>query len=342
MPAGHGDTEIMKRHVCKTALALTAVLIGISGSAHAAGVRIGYQLVYGPWKAGMKAIEAEGFGGRGIEFVKFTSGSEVVDAMASGSVDISFIGSSPMAAGYSRDVDLQVIYVHDNIHNAEALVVDDSISAPQDLRGKTIAAPFGSTAHFHLMFALEQFNIPPQALGVIDLSPPDMAAAWERGDVNGGFVWYPALGRMKQRGRVLISSGDLSNWGNATFDAMAARKGFTNRNPIFTCQWVKMVASADADYRANPEKYGPGAANAKAIAAAVSGNEAQIGDVLALYDYPTLQQQISPIWLGGGVQEALKAASEFLKSQGKLDKVLKSYADSATPRFAKMALEGGC
>ena len=331
----------MKRGLPALVVAAVA-LVGIAGSAQAADVRIGYQLVYGPWKAKMTALQAHGLGGRSIEFVKLTSGRDVIDAMAAGSVDISLNGSSPTAAGYSRGVDLQVIYIYDNIHDAEALIVDESITAPQDLRGKTIAVPFGSTAHFHMMFALEQFNIPPRALRVIDLSPPDMVAAWERGDINGGFVWNPALGRMKRKGRVLIASGDLGNWGKATFDAMVARKGFTNENPQFTCQWVKMVASADAHYRANPDKYGPGTANAKAIAAAVSGNEAQVGSALALYEYPTLQQQVSRSWLDGGVQEALRAASEFLKSQGRLDKVMKSYADSATPKFAKMALEGGC
>ncbi len=332
----------MKLHLRKTILALAIALFGIAGSAHAADVTIGYQLLYGPWKTNMKKLRAKGLGGKSIEFVKFTSGTEVINAMASGSVDISLNGSSPTAAGYSRGVDLQVIYVYDNINDAEALVVDKSVTAPQDLKGKTIAVPFGSTTHFHMMFALEQFNISPRALKVIDMSPPDMVAAWERGDINGGFVWDPALGRMKRKGRVLITSGDLSNWGKATFDAMVASKSFTKKNPKFACQWVKMVASADADYRANPAKYGPGTANAKAIAASVSGNEAQVGGVLALYGYPTLKEQISATWLGGGVQKALRATSAFLKSQGKLDKVLKSYADSATPKFAKMALEGGC
>ena len=42
------------------------------------------------------------------------------------------------------------------------------------------------------------------------------------------------------------------------------------------------------------------------------------------------------------MQNALKAASEFLKDQGKLDDVLDSYDDSATPKFAKMVLDGGC
>ena len=332
----------MKRHLRSVAAVAVCAMAGMAANAQAADVTVGYQLVYGPWKAKMEELKANGLGGKSIEFVKFTSGTEVINAMASGSVDISLNGSSPTAAGYSRGVDLQVIYVYDNINNAEALVVDDSVTAPQDLKGKTIAVPFGSTTHFHMMFALEQFNIPSGDLEVLDMSPPDMVAAWERGDINGGFVWDPALGRMKEKGRVLLTSGDLSNWGKATFDAMVARKGFIDENPEFACQWVKMVSSADADYRMNPGAYGPGTDNAMGIANAVSGNADQVGGVLALYDYPTLEEQVSATWLGGGVQNALMAASEFLVSQGKLDSVLDDYSASATPEFAQMVLDGGC
>ena len=332
----------MNKRLHSIAAIAASALVTMATNVHAADVTVGYQLVYGPWKANMEELKANGLGGKSIDFVKFNSGTEVINAMASGSVDISLNGSSPTAAGYSRGVDLQVIYVYDNINDAEALVVDDSVTAPQDLVGKKIAVPFGSTTHFHMMFALEQFNISPRDLDVLDMSPPDMVAAWERGDINGGFVWDPALGRMKGKGRVLLTSGDLSNWGKATFDAMVARKGFTDENPEFACQWVKMVSSSDADYRANPGAYGPGMDNAAAIANAVSGNPDQVGGVLALYDYPTLEEQVSGTWLGGGVQNALKAASEFLVSQGKLDSVLDDYADSATPEFAQMVLDGGC
>lgn len=319
------------------ALAATAL---VAGTAQAADVKIGYQLTYTPWKINMEKLKKEGLGGKSIEFFKFTSGTEVINAMASGSIDISLNGSSPTAAGYSRGVDMQVIYIYDNINDAEALVVNDKITAPQDMVGKTIAVPFGSTTHFHMMFALEQFGLDSKKVNVIDMSPPDMVAAWTRGDIDGGFVWDPALGKMKGKGHVLLSSGDLSNWGKATFDAMVARKGFTDKNPKFTCQWVQMVAAADEDYRSNPTSFGPGTAKAKAIAKAVSGQEDQVGGVLALYDFPTLDGQASATWLGGGVAAALRATSEFLKSQGKIDKVLKSYDGGATDKFVKMAKSG--
>lgn len=332
----------MKRYVNSFLVVLVSTLAVFAGTAKAADVTIGFQLVYGPWKTQMDTIKKEGLAGKSVEFVKFTSGTEVINAMASGSIDISLNGSSPSAAGFSRGVDLQVIYVYDNINDAEALVVNDKITAPQDLKGKTIAVPFGSTTHFHMMFALEQLNINPKDLRVIDMSPPDMVAAWERGDIDGGFVWDPALGRMKEKGRVLITSGDLSNWGKATFDAMVARKGFVEKHPDFACNWIKMVSSADADYRSNRQAYGPGTENAMAIAKAVSGQADQVGGVLALYDYPTLEEQVSSTWLGGGVQNALEAGSEFLKEQGKLDAVLDSYKDSATPKYAQMVLDGKC
>ncbi|UCH75608.1 MAG: taurine ABC transporter substrate-binding protein [Rhodospirillales bacterium] len=321
---------------------LSVLAVFLAGGAYAADVNIGYQLVYGPWKANMEKLKKEGLGGKSIEFFQFNSGTEVINAMASGSIDISLNGSSPTAAGFSRGVNMQVVYIYDNINNAEALVVRKDIMAPQDMVGKTIAVPFGSTTHFHMMFALEQLGLDAKKVNVIDMSPPDMVAAWTRGDIDGGFVWDPALGKMKADGHVLLSSGLLSNWGKATFDAMVARKGFTDENPQFMCQWIKMVAAADADYRANPNDYGPGTAKAAAIAKAVSGQADQVGGVLALYDYPTLEEQVSGTWLGGGVANALKATSEFLKSQGKIDRVLDSYKDASNPRFAKMALEGGC
>lgn len=314
----------------------------LAGSANAADVNIGYQLVYGPWKANKDMLEKEGLGGKSIEFFQFTSGTEVINAMASGSIDISLNGSSPTAAGVSRGVDMAVIYVYDNINNAEALVVNDTIAAPQDLKGKTIGVPFGSTTHFHMMFALEQLGISPKDVNVLDMSPPDMVAAWERGDIDGGFVWDPALGKMKEKGHVLLTSGELSNWGKATFDAMVARKAFTDENPEFTCQWVKMVSQADADYRANPRDYGPGTEKAKAIADAVGGQEDQVAGVLALYGYPTLEEQVSATWLGGGVAKALMATSEFLKEQGKIDTVLDSYDSASDPAFAQLVLDGGC
>jgi len=90
----------MKRRLRKTAFIAALALFAAVGTAHAADVTIGFQLVYGPWKANMDRLKQNGLGGKSIEFVKFTSGTEVINAMASGSVDISLIQYRDGATDY--------------------------------------------------------------------------------------------------------------------------------------------------------------------------------------------------------------------------------------------------
>ena len=90
----------MKNRLLRTAIAVLFTATFAAGGAMAADVTIGYQLTYTPWKAQMDKLKKEGLGGKSIEFVKFNSGTEVINAMASGSIDISLNGSSPTAAGF--------------------------------------------------------------------------------------------------------------------------------------------------------------------------------------------------------------------------------------------------
>ena len=56
----------MKRQLRKAAIVAVSALIGMAGSAHAADVTVGFQLVYGPWKAKMEDLKANGLGGKSI------------------------------------------------------------------------------------------------------------------------------------------------------------------------------------------------------------------------------------------------------------------------------------
>ena len=325
-------------------LAVTLVATSFAVPARAADVNLGYQQVLGPWKAQMKEIGKNGIAGKSVNLIQFNSGADVISAFAAKAVDISLNGSSPTATGFSKKIPIHVIYVYDNINDAEALVVKKEIAEPKDLVGKKIGVPFGSTTHFHMIFALKANGIDPKSVNVLDMSPQDMTAAWKRGDIDGGFVWEPALSVLKKNGQVLLTSGDLSRMDprKATFDAMVARKEFTSENEEFTCKFVKLVSEADADYRKNPAMYGPGTKNARMIASSLGSRQAEVGGVLALYDYPTIDQQISKAWLGGGVAKALKSTAVFLEEQGKIDKALSSYKGAVTTKFVKMVKAGKC
>ncbi len=328
-------------------LLLIAVIVtagGHSAMAEDQKVTIGYQLVYNPWKVAIKNGDFERATGYQIKWRKFESGSKVIAAIASGEVDIALAGSSPIAAGVSRGIQLQLFWIAEDIASAEALVVREGsgIVAPQDLRGKRLAVPFASTTHFHALFALEQFGIDAGEVSIQNIQPNDIPEAWRRGTIDAAFVWEPALGRIKKSGKVLITSGQLSTWGKATFDGLVVRPRFAQTNQAFMTGFVRAIAAADEAYRSNPAAWTPDSEEAKAVAEMVGGSPEDVPAVLALYRFPTLAEQVSCAWLGcgaeGGAARALMFTSEFLKNEGKISYLQPDYSTFVNPEFARAAL----
>lgn len=331
-----------------TTIALIVVLsfvLGLGASIAAdKEVTIGYQLVYNPHASAILDGTFEKATGYKIKWRKFDSGAKVINAMASGDVHISLAGSSPIAAGVSRGLDIELIYIYEDIASAEAMVVRNGsgIVSPQDLKGKKLGVPFVSTTHFHTLFALEQFGINPKEVKILNMQPPAIAAAWERGDIDAAFVWDPALGRIKETGKVLITSGTLSTWGKATFDGCVANKTWAAANPEFMVKYIKTLAEVDASYRDNPSAWTPDSRMAKNIIKQVGGNAKDVPGVLALYDFPTLEEQASDRWLGGGknggAARALFYTSEFLLKEKKLEKLLPDYGAVVNAKWVNKAL----
>ncbi|MFQ5994501.1 MAG: taurine ABC transporter substrate-binding protein [Acidiferrobacterales bacterium] len=306
---------------------------------------VGYQLIYNPWKVAIADGKFEKTTGYKIKWRKFDSGAKVINAMASGDVHIALAGSSPIAAGVSRGIDMQLFWIVEDIASAEALVVRNGsgITAPQDLKGKKLGVPFVSTTHFHTLFALEQFGIDPNELKILNMQPNAIAAAWLRGDIDAAFVWDPALGRIKETGKVLITSGQLCKWGKCTFDGMVVSRKFAEANADFMAKFVKVIAQADEAYRSNPAAWTPDSAMVKKIVKMVGGNAKDVPGVLALYGFPTLKEQASPAWLGGGkdggAARALFFTSEFLKNEKKIPSLQPDYGKFVNPTYVEAAMK---
>ena len=216
--------------------------------------------------------------------------------------------------------------------------------SPQDIKKATDAFStgvklFGVNKY---ALALEQFKIAGNEVRIVNMRPPEIAAAWERGDLDATFVWDPVLARIKQSGKVLISSGTLSSWGKATFDGYVVDKTFARQNPDFMAAYVKVLAKADDEYRRNQAAW---SANSPQIQAVVQITGAKAEDAvagMALYRFPTMEQQASNAWLGGGkdggAARALAFTSAFLKEQGRVEKVLPDYGATVNPDWVKRAM----
>ena len=47
------------------------------------------------------------------------------------------------------------------------------------------------------MVALEMHKVNPADVRILNMRPPEIAAAWERGDIDATFIWDPVLAQIK-------------------------------------------------------------------------------------------------------------------------------------------------
>jgi taurine transport system substrate-binding protein len=319
------------------ALALVSPLAVLAADKEAT---IGYQTGVDPAKVAIADGTYEKATGWKINWRKFDTGADVIAAMASGDVQIGYVGSSPLAAGASRGLDIQTILVADLIGDAEALVVRNGagIAKPEDLVGKKVAVPFVSTTHYSLIAALKHWDIDPKKVEILNLRPPEIAAAWQRGDIDAAYVWDPALGKVKESGKVLVTSTDVGKWGAPTFDAYIALKDFAQENPDFIAAFVRVTTDSYASYRANPAAWTADSPQAAKIVK-LTGVKAEDVPVLLTGSYfPLLDEQLSPDLLGGGTAKAIAHTAAFLKDQGKIPEAKADYAPFVEASYAKAAV----
>ena len=321
----------------------SAVALGLAHSPASAAdreVTIGYQTSVEPSKLPQADGAYEKATGWKIDWRKFDNGADVIAALASGAVQIGYVGSSPLAAAASREVPFQTFWIAGLIGDAEALAVRNGagINKPEDLIGKKVAVPFVSTTHYSLLAALKHWNIDPAKLTIVNLRAADIPAAWERGDIDAAYVWDPALGKIKESGKILISSADVAKWGAPTFDAWIVRNDFVSSSADFVTAFTRVTGEAYAAYRADPKAWGEKSAQAEKIAKITGAKPEEVPGLLAGYTLPSAQEQASADLLGGGTVKAIAATAAFLKDQKKVDKVLEDYSPYVTARFAKTAV----
>ena len=327
------------------AMGLATVLGGGAVLAQIKEVTFGHQDMVIPFRVVMDQGELEKATGYKINWRKFGGGGDVIRAMASGDVQVGEVGSSPATAAASQGMDVQVVWIMEDIADSEALVARNGsgVNAIADLKGKKVATPFVSTSHYQLLAAIADAGLTTKDVQVLNMKPPEIAAAWERGDIDAAFIWDPALARIKANGKVLATSGDIAKKGKPTFDAFMVNKAWAEKNKEFVTALIKLTARKNADYVADKAKWGVDSAQAKSVAR-ISGSELEaVPAAMAEYKFPTLEEQVSPTWLGGGKDglavKTMTNTAQFLKEQGRITDIAADYAKFVTDEYAKAAMK---
>lgn len=194
-----------------------------------------------------------------IQWVKFESGRDINNAIASGSIDFGLVGTPPAAIGVANKIPYKIYYLHDVIGESEALVVkeDSGIKSLKDLRGKTIATTFSSTSHFSLLGALKKEGLDPikENIKIIDMQSPDIVAAWQRGDIDGAYIWQPTQSKLlADKGKIIVNSGELAKKGVITAEIGIVRNDFAEKYPQIVKGYISVLDKSVKFYHDNPEE----------------------------------------------------------------------------------------
>lgn len=322
---------------------VTALAVGIStlsalSLAHAADkkVVVAYQTDALPSSVAIANGEFKTATGYDIDFRKFNSGAEIFAAIASGDVQVGYVGSSPFAAAASRGLGVKAFYLASISGVDEALVVRNGsgIDKLTDLKGKKLAAAPVSTDHYQLLALIKSQGLTEKDVQVFAIPQPEIVAAYNRGDIDGGFVWDPALTELKKNGKVLVTSKDVADKGAPTFSAWVASDDFARNNAPFLKNFSTVVSKYYASFAADKAAWGPDSENAKALAKLLGGTPDQQAAALKNLTLLAPDVQASTAWLGGGEKSGaakiLKDTAAFLKEQGKVSDVLDTYSAFVT------------
>ena len=322
-------------------IALGAALLAATTQAQTKEVTFAHQDMPIPLRTVMESRELEKATGYKINWRMFGGGGDVIRAMASGDVQVGGAGSSPIAAAAaSQGQHIKLFWILEDIADAEMLIVRNGsgIDSMKDLKGKRVATPFVSTSHHQLMVGLKLEGVDIKSVNLMNTRPPEIAAAWERGDIDAAFIWDHVLSKIQGNGKAIASSGSIGRRGYPSFDGLVVNAEWAAKNEAFMVALVKAVARVDADYRASCAKWPADSPQAKAIAKRTKADVKDVPAVLASFGFPDLAAQASPTWLGGAAAKTLADTAAFVKEQGRVAEVKPNYGAFVTTPYVDKAM----
>jgi taurine transport system substrate-binding protein len=312
---------------------LAAALALLAFRADAVNVTVAYQTSAEPAKVAQADNSFAKESGARVDWRKFDSGAGVLRAMASGDVQIGNIGSSPLAVAAAQKLPIEAFLLASQLGNSEALVVKKNITTPKDLIGKRIAVPFISTTHYSLLAALKHWGIKPSQVQLVNLQPPAIIAAWQRGDIDGAYVWAPAVNELEKEGKVLTDSAEVGSWGSPTLDVWVVRKDFAQQHPEIVTAFARSALDAQQAYLNSPDSWLKQSDNLSKLSRLSGVPEAQVPGLVKGNTYLTAQQQVEQ--LGKPVNKAIVDTAQFLKAQGRVPQADNDYSSYVTSRFVE-------
>ena len=127
-----------------------------------------------------------------VELVQFNNGGDLMTAMASGQVDVGYVGIAPVLSSVAKGVPIKVISSAQTEGSGIVVTKDSGIKSAADLKGKSIATPGeASIQHVLLSNYLDKNGLSIKDLNVSAMKVPSMNDALKTKQIDGIITFQP-------------------------------------------------------------------------------------------------------------------------------------------------------
>ncbi len=145
-----------------------------------------------------------------VHWSDFTSGPPMLEAMASGAVDIGGVGDAPPVFAASGGEPVEIVGARETSGDQDAVVVpkNSPITSISQLKGQKIAYGSGSSANYNLLTVLTKAGLTTKSVTLVNLQPAEALAAFTSGDVAAWDIWPPYVQQVvAQDGARVLATG---------------------------------------------------------------------------------------------------------------------------------------
>ena len=149
--------------------------------------------------------------GINTKLVQFNNGGDLMTAMASGDVDVGYVGITPVLSSIANGVPVKVISAAQTEGSGIVVAKDAGIDDVTDLAGKKIATPGeASIQHMLLTYYLKENGMDISDLKVSAMKVPSMNDALKTNKIDGMITFEPYVSIAEKNGaKVLAGSQDI-------------------------------------------------------------------------------------------------------------------------------------
>lgn len=318
---------MIKKTTCAFLLGTVAALSGTAAAADGHAITVGYFL---EWPMPFQFAKVNGTYeealGMEINWVSFDTGTAMSAAMASGDVQLSVSqGVPPFVVATSAGQDLQMLDVAVSYADNDNCVVRsdleiDAMSAG-DLAGSKVAVPLGTAAHYGFLRQMDHFDVDVASLEVVDMAPPDGAAAIAQGAVDMMCGWGGSLRRALEHGNTLLTGAEKTELGILVFDVTSGPTDWIAENEDTVAKFLAVTAEANAMWNSGDHMDEMLPVIAQDAGMDVDATAA----TLATFVFPSVEEQLGDAWLGAAAPSFLSGVANVFVEAGSIDGALDSY-----------------